>query len=79
MLADVVVTMSKISVPYTLNGKFVLQSGARVPGKVEGIYEGLNSHNFHVKYYESKADGGFALLSSQSLGATSAAHAGAVD
>jgi hypothetical protein len=44
------VTVSTLSVPYTLKGTAILKSGAKVPIKVNGFYTGKNSHDLEVKW-----------------------------
>jgi hypothetical protein len=41
-------TLSTIAVPYTLTGTFVVTSGARIPGSVDGTYTGSNSNDLTV-------------------------------
>lgn len=49
-VALIAATVSTISVPYTMSGILILQSGARVPGIINGIYTGSNSHDLTVTY-----------------------------
>ncbi len=52
IVAFVSATLSTIAVPYTLSGTFILKSGARVPGKVQGTYTGTNSHDLTVTFVQ---------------------------
>ncbi len=54
-VALIAATISTISVPYTLTGTLILKSGARVPGIVNGMYTGSNSHDLTVTYIKQDA------------------------
>jgi hypothetical protein len=45
-------TLSTIAVPYTLSGTFILKSGARIAGRINGIYTGSNSHDLTVTFVQ---------------------------
>jgi hypothetical protein len=47
------VTLSTISVPYTLTGTGVLKSGAKLPITVQGTYIGTNSHDLTVNFKDT--------------------------
>lgn len=49
-VALIAATVTTISVPYTMSGTLILQSGARVPGLISGLYTGSNSHDLTVTY-----------------------------
>ena len=46
--ASVMLGRSTVTVPYTLSGRYVLQSGTRVAGNMTGTYAGVNSHDMSV-------------------------------
>jgi hypothetical protein len=54
-VALIAATVSTISVPYTLTGTLILKSGARVPGIINGMYTGSNSHDLTVTYIKQDA------------------------
>jgi hypothetical protein len=62
VLAKIMVTNSKIEIPYTLDGKFVLRSGVKVPGSTEGTYTGTSTYNLQLVYMEPTADGNAYLV-----------------
>ena len=49
-VALIAATVTTISVPYTMTGTLILKSGARVPGIINGLYTGSNSHDLTVTY-----------------------------
>jgi hypothetical protein len=48
VVAEVVVTMGKITVPYTMTGVFTYKSGKKYRGAVTGNYTGTNSYDLQV-------------------------------
>ena len=46
--AEVTLSKSRVSVPYTLTGRYVYRSGATFSGTLDGTYEGVNSHDLTV-------------------------------
>lgn len=46
--AVVTVAKSTITVPYTLTGRYVYESGSRFSGTLDGTYRGVNSHDLTV-------------------------------
>jgi hypothetical protein len=46
-------TVTTITVPYTLTGRFFFQSGREVNGHTHGVYTGTHTHDLTVKYVES--------------------------
>ncbi|RYZ81325.1 MAG: hypothetical protein EOO68_36015 [Moraxellaceae bacterium] len=54
-VALIAATISTISVPYVMTGTLILKSGARVPGIINGIYTGSNSHDLTVTYINQNA------------------------
>jgi hypothetical protein len=59
-------TLSTISVPYTLRGTFIHQSGVRLQGSITGTYVGTNSHDLTVTFIQQGA-----VTSPKALRATS--------
>lgn len=57
VVATIAVTESTLTVPYTLTGSYVYQSGARVAGSVGGTYTGTNSHDLEVRFDQLNLDG----------------------
>jgi hypothetical protein len=55
-VALIAATVSTISVPYVMTGTLILKSGARVPGIINGLYIGTNSHDLTVTYINQNAD-----------------------
>ncbi len=49
-VALIAATVTTISVPYTMTGTLILKSGARIPGIINGLYTGSNSHDLTVTY-----------------------------
>jgi Clostridium epsilon toxin ETX/Bacillus mosquitocidal toxin MTX2 len=52
------VRVSQISVPYTLQALFQLQSGYQVPGTVSGVYSGTTSHDLQMEYQQVNPSNG---------------------
>lgn len=52
------VRVSQISVPYTLQALFQLQSGYQVPGTVSGVYSGTTSHDLQMEYQQINPSNG---------------------
>jgi hypothetical protein len=50
-------TLSTIAVPYTMKGSFILRSGVRIPGTIQGTYLGTNSHDLTVTFAQRDAKG----------------------
>jgi hypothetical protein len=55
--ATVAVTKSTLTVPYTLSGYYVYNSGAAVAGTNSGTYTGVNSHDLQVTLTQLNLDG----------------------
>jgi hypothetical protein len=51
------VTLSTLTVPYTLSGDYVYRSDARAAGTVTGTYSGVVSHDLEVKLAQFNLDG----------------------
>ncbi len=57
VVASVAVTSSTLSVPYTISGNYVYQSGFQTPGTTSGTYSGVNSHDLEVDLTQFNLDG----------------------
>lgn len=53
--AVILASVTTITVPYTLRGKFFFLSGREVPGHVKGVYTGNDTNDLTVQYIESPA------------------------
>ena len=51
------VSQNTMDVPYTINGSFVYNSGAQVPGTQQGIYSGTSTHLLKAKHREYYLNG----------------------
>ena len=51
------VSQNTMDVPYTINGWFVYNSGAQVPGTQQGIYSGTSTHLLKAKHREYYLNG----------------------
>lgn len=49
----VALARSGVTVPYTLTGRYVLQSGTKIAGILAGTYTGVNSHDMIVRFENS--------------------------
>jgi hypothetical protein len=63
----IIVSISTISVPYTMTGNHVHKSGTKIPGIVTGTYTGTNSHNQQVRFFKPAENGGFVPVSAEEL------------
>jgi hypothetical protein len=55
--ADVAVSRSTVTVPYTISGNFQYVSGASVPGSVSGTYNGISSHDLIATTHQYDLNG----------------------
>lgn len=54
--AEILASVTTITIPYTLRGKFFLQSGREVPGHTQGVFTGTRTDDLTVRYSESSGD-----------------------
>jgi hypothetical protein len=63
----ITVSISTISVPYTMTGNHVHKNGAKIPGTVTGTYTGTNSYNQQVRFFKPAVNGGLVPASDEEL------------
>lgn len=57
VVGTVAVTQSTLTVPYTMSGTYVYNSGAGATGSINGTYYGTNSHDLQVQLAQFNLDG----------------------